>query len=221
MEKLQLGIAREIITPPIGCQLYGYRPDVFSESVADDLTVTAFYFRQGATQALMLSVTVCLIRTGLSRQILSLIEEQFSIPKENCMLCATHTHSGPNTAGTSGWGDIDREYCEKIFVPAILSATGKAVRGIQPVKMGTARGISLTGINRRELSPKNTVILGQNPWGCFNPQMTVISFVDDRGGYEVTMFLYGHIQPYCDNADFAIFKQTAEHIENMNQESGE
>ena len=40
-----------------------------------------------------------------------------------------------------------------------------------------------------------------------------------RGGYEVTMFLYGHIQPYCDDADFSIFKQTAEHIESMDQGS--
>ena len=42
MEKLYLGVAREIITPAIGGQLYGYRPDIFSESVEDDLTVTAY-----------------------------------------------------------------------------------------------------------------------------------------------------------------------------------
>ena len=151
MEQLTLGIAREVITPPVGGQLYGYNPDVFSESVADDLTVTAFYFRQGPLQALMLSVTVCLIQTQLSQRILASIEQRFSIPKEYCMLSATHTHSGPNTAGSPGWGDIDETYCDEILIPRILSAVETAMKDPQPVKMGIARGSSFAGINRREL----------------------------------------------------------------------
>lgn len=191
MKNLHLGVAREIITPKIGCQLYGYRPDVFSESVEDDLTVTAFYFKQGNTQALMLSATVCLVKTELSKSILSMIEHKFAIPRQCCMLCATHTHSGPSTAGTSGWGDIDKEYCDEIFVPAILSAVEKAIGNLQAVKMGTANGVSLAGINRREIDCNNKVILGQNPWGCFNPQMTVISFVNLQGEPVANMIHYG------------------------------
>jgi len=178
MESLCLGVARENITPEIGGQLYGYRPDIFSESVADDLTVTAYYFRQGKTEALMISATVCLISTELSHRILSLIEQKFQIPKQNCMLCATHTHSGPNTAGQSGWGDIDQDYCTKIFVPRILSAVEKAISNMQSVKMGVASSNSFVGINRRELSMENFIELGQNPWGPYNPEMTVLSFVD-------------------------------------------
>lgn len=191
MEKLYLGVAREIITPEIGGQLYGYSPDVLSESVEDDLTVTAFYFKQGNTQAIMLSVTVCLIQTKLSQSILSLIAQKFKIPKENCMLCATHTHSGPNTAGESGWGDIDKKYCDEVLIPAILSAVEEAVNCIQPVKMGTANGSSLVGINRREFNEENHVVFGQNPWGCFNPRMTVISFVNCRGEHVANMIHYG------------------------------
>ena len=71
MESLCLGGARENITPEIGGQLYGYRPNIFSESVADELTVTVYYFQQGKTKALMISGTVCLISTELSHSILS------------------------------------------------------------------------------------------------------------------------------------------------------
>ena len=127
MEKLYLGVAREIITPEIGSQMYGYRPDIFSESVADDLTVTAFYFRQGDVQALMLSITVCLIQTELAGQITARIEKEFGIPREACMLSATHTHSSPNTAGQTGWGDIDNTYCDGIFIPGILKAVERAM----------------------------------------------------------------------------------------------
>ena len=70
-EKLYLGVAERKITPEIGCQLYGYSPDVMSHSVNDDLTVTAFYFRQGETAALMISATVCLIQTELAEDILA------------------------------------------------------------------------------------------------------------------------------------------------------
>ena len=44
--KLFLGVSCKVITPEVGGQLYGYRPDVMSSSVNDDLTVTAFYFKQ-------------------------------------------------------------------------------------------------------------------------------------------------------------------------------
>ena len=191
MENLYLGVAREIITPEIGGQLYGYGPDVFSESVADDLTVTAFYFKQGDTKALMLSATVCLIQTQLTESILSLVAGKFNIPKQNCILCATHTHSGPNTAGVEGWGDIDKKYCDEIFIPAILSATKKAINNIKIVKMGVARGESLVGVNRRELNEKNDIVLGQTPWGSFNPEMTVISFADLEGNPVANMIHYG------------------------------
>ena len=191
MERLCLGVARENITPEIGGQLYGYSPDVFSKSVADDLTATAFYLKQGNTQALMLSVAVCLIQTALAQNILALIQENFGIPKGNCMICATHTHSGANTAGQSGWGDIDQKYCDDVFIPAILKAIEKAIENIQPVKMGVASGNSFVGINRRELTEENKIKLGQNPWGCFNPKMTVISFTDKHGKTVANMIHYG------------------------------
>ena len=74
MEQLHLGVARKVITPEIGCQLMGYRPDVFSHSVEDELTATAFYFKQGSTQSLMISLTICAIKTELAQNILGYIE---------------------------------------------------------------------------------------------------------------------------------------------------
>jgi len=190
-DKLYLGVAERKITPEIGCQLYGYSPDVMSHSVNDDLTVTAFYFRQGETAALMISATVCLIQTELAEDILARIEARFGIPRASCQLHATHTHSGPNVCGTFGWGDIDASYRDGVFVPAILEAVAEAVSHPVPVMMRVSVGESLVGINRRELTVENRVKLGQNPWGCFNPQMTVISFADEAGRVIANMVHYG------------------------------
>lgn len=192
MESLKLGVARRIITPNIGGQLYGYRPDVFSKKINDDLTVTAFYFKQNDTEALMISATVCLIRTSLAEDILLKLEERFKIPKQSIMLNATHTHSGPNTAGETGWGDIDTAYCDGIFVPMIFEAVAEAVDNTQPVKMAVSEGKSLVGINRRELSKiSGKILLGQNPDGPFDPKMTVISFADENGKTVANIIHYG------------------------------
>lgn len=51
--KLYLGVAREIITPKVGCNLYGYNRDVYSTAVADDLTATAFYFKYKQEETLL------------------------------------------------------------------------------------------------------------------------------------------------------------------------
>ena len=180
-EKLYLGVGRSVITPKIGAALYGYQPNFYATSVADDLTATAFYFRQADRQALMVSITVCEIHNDLIKTLLDSIEKEWGIPRLCCQLHATHTHSGPNTTGSAGWGDIDWEYCDTIFIPKILEAVREAVKDPQSVKMGTACGDSFVGINRDELKSDNKIILGQNPWGCFDPKMTVVSFQKEDG----------------------------------------
>lgn len=191
MKKLMLGVGREIITPAVGGHLYGYNPDIISESVNDDLSVTAFYFEQDEKKALMLSICVCEINTALCDKIRQLLEEKTGVNRENIMLCAIHTHSAPNVAGTEGWGDIDREYCDEIFVPKILKAAEKAVAETVSAKMRSAFGDSLVGVNRRQLFANNMVDMGQNPWGPFNKKMTVLSFEDESGKCVANMIHYG------------------------------
>ncbi len=191
MKKLMLGVGREIITPAVGGHLYGYNPDVISKSINDDLTVTALYFEQDKVRTLMFSITVCEINTVLCDTIRCLLEEKTGVPKENIMLCATHTHSAPNVAGTEGWGDLDTEYCDSIFVPKILLAAEKALGNITCVKMRAAAGDSLVGVNRRQMFENGHIDFGQNPDGPFNKKMTVLSFEDENGKCVANMVHYG------------------------------
>ena len=102
-EAFTLGIGRTVITPPVGTNLYGYRPDVISESVHDDLTATAFCFRQGETAALLISLTVCSIGDPLCDKLRVLLADACGIPRKNCIIHAIHTHSGPILNPTTGW----------------------------------------------------------------------------------------------------------------------
>ena len=109
-QALYLGVAVEKITPAVGTALYGYQPNWLSTSINDDLTATVFYFHQAQTQALIINLTVASIKLNLTQEILAVIEKEFQIPKQCCMIHCTHTHSAPNLHGEIGWGEIDWDY---------------------------------------------------------------------------------------------------------------
>ncbi len=189
--KLSMGVSRSDITPNIGARLFGYRPDLFSERVNDSLTATAFYFNQDDIKALMITVCVCLLDTTLADRLRSLIEEKYGINRSSILICATHTHTGPDTNNMPGWGWIDTEYYESIFEPAVLKAVDEAINNTQQVTVGVATGESKVGINRRQLNEDNSVSLGQNPWAPYNPQMTVVSFKNNDDKIIANIIHYG------------------------------
>ncbi len=191
MSSLCLGISRVDITPKIGGNLYGYNPNIYSESVHDNLDVTAFAFSANEKTALMLSVTVCSVNDVLQSNIRKEISEKTGVPFGNIMICATHTHSGPNITGGTGWGEMDHDYSENCFYKACVNAAVSAVSNMEPVKVSSAVGKSYVGINRRELNDNNGVELGQNPWGPFNPDMTVISFKNNDDVIVGNIISYG------------------------------
>ncbi len=186
MEKLYLGVKKVDITPKIGCALIGYMPDVFSEEVHDNLDATAFVFRSGDNQSVLICSAVCAIDKKLGDVVREKIEKETGIPVSNIMVSAIHTHSGPATAI-----DIDWDYCDNIYIPRVLEAVKQAKENMQPVKVGYACGESLVGINRRERKSNNKVDLGQNPWGPFDPRMTVITFKNEEGEIVATLLHYG------------------------------
>ena len=175
-KKLLVGAGREIITPPISTLLFGYRPDTVSTSVNDDLTVTSVMLEYGNTKAMLISIAVCLIQNALIDEIREKIEKETGVPKYNIIIGTTHTHSGPITAGMPGWGTLNSEYCDNIMIPQTIKSAVTAFNSRKPAKMGINTTHSDVGINRREIDKYGNILLGQNPWGPYDPIMTVINF---------------------------------------------
>ena len=190
-EALKLGVATKIITPEVGACLCGYQPNIVSKAVNDDLTATVFVFKQGDVSALMISFTLSGVHETIVDTIREKTEKTYGIPKNHCLIHSIHTHSGPNLLGGIGWGDIDEGYLNKIFYPAVWGVIDEAMNNMTEVKMGVASGNSYVGINRRELTIDNKIDFGQNPWGVFNPEMTVISFKDNDNNIVANMVHYG------------------------------
>ena len=178
-----VGVGKEIITPKIGSLLFGYNNDTKSTSVHDDLDVTVLIIKTDETSAILISFAVCLIHESLVCEIREKAGAAAGVPASNIIVSATHTHSGPSTTTFStfkSFGEIDRDYCETIFIPKCVEAVKKASANMKPAKMGVGTTESKVGINRRQLRMGGIVGLGQNPWDHYDSTMTVISFVEAK-----------------------------------------
>ncbi|MBO4423866.1 MAG: hypothetical protein J5879_10520 [Clostridia bacterium] len=186
------GAAKEDITPKIGTLLYGYVPDSVSTSVHDGLELTAVAFSQGEENALLVSMSVGDVQTELAAELKKIAAEAAGIEPSDVIIAATHTHSAPNVSGLEGWGDVDREYTDTVLIPALSSASRRAFSGLAQAEIAVGVIRSEIGINRRQQLQNGDVALGQNPWGCFDPAMTLLSLrrKDDGAGI-VNIIHYG------------------------------
>jgi hypothetical protein len=90
-----------------------------------------------------------------------------------------------------GWGEIDRPYYETILLPAALQAGKDAVNGLQDAQLAVGTTHSDVGVNRREILPNGDVCLGQNPFGCYDPEMTVVTIRGADGKGILNLIHYG------------------------------
>lgn len=184
------GYDRQDITPPVGSLLYGYDDRCVSDHIHDRLRVHAFAFSQGARAFLMISAEVCIMQTALATKIRARIAEETDVRMEHILLCATHTHTGPNTDGNTGWGALDTAYCERIFIPNTVLAAKNALNNRKKALVGYHVGKSHIGVNRREQDIHNNLLLGQCAWGSYDPRMAVFAFRGEDGAPLANLVCY-------------------------------
>ncbi len=190
--KFLCGAAREKVTPEIGTHLYGYTPYIVCDEIHDDLFVSATVLASEEERLLLISVDSGDLNTALFEDLKKACAEKCEINENRIIIAATHTHCAPNLSGFEGWGNIDEKYYNEIFRPAVLRAVENASQSVAEAEIGIATGSSEVGINRREYTQNCETILGQNPWGRYDPTMTVIKIRrrDNRQGI-VNLVHYG------------------------------
>ncbi|MDE3256317.1 MAG: neutral/alkaline non-lysosomal ceramidase N-terminal domain-containing protein [Gemmatimonadota bacterium] len=192
MEELQLfgGFARTDITPELGILLMGYPdPDRKAESVRDPLQAHALVLRQGETTAVLISLTVCILDDAGVESIRRGIQEQTRIPADSIVVCTVQTHSAPCTMTCWGWCDRDETYVD-LLVSRSIKAAVKASQNLKKIQVGIGTTESDVGVNRRAIKADHTVGLGYNPWGIYDPEMTVVCF-QCADGPLATLIHYG------------------------------
>lgn len=181
MRNFQVGMKKTDITPPLGTLLYGYPYDRVAEDVLDRLSIGALAIRQDEKLLVMINAEVCLIDGGTQRIIRQTVAQDLGIALEDVICSATHTHSGPITKSSAGWGSANTEYIEKTLIPKAVEVAKAAVADMQDAVMAVGVAETKTGVNRRQITADGEVILGQNPEGLYDPKLTVIRFQTPEG----------------------------------------
>ncbi|MBA7713984.1 Neutral ceramidase [subsurface metagenome] len=162
---LKAGVAKDIITPPIGTSLAGYafekKPSI---GIHDELYVRAIVLEQGKTRVALAVCDVLGFERSTVEKVRRMVEEKTGIPHQNVIVAATHTHSGPaglfefkeyknvfasSSAAYTG-EKFDRSLVE-ILVRKIAGAIQRATYQMQEVQVGTLIGrVEEIGKNRRD-----------------------------------------------------------------------
>lgn len=164
---LQGGFAKINITPPLGIPLIGSKGNP-SDEILDDLFAKAMVLYDGRTKVAILSAD--LLYTPLEEitgPVRKLIRERTGIPETNVMVCATHTHSGPETFTLSKFRPeqriplsmLDQPYLQ-ILIRKLADAVQIAHRDLCPVRIGlTKRALPELMFNRRTKKTDGTVVM--------------------------------------------------------------
>ncbi|MBN1342710.1 MAG: hypothetical protein JXQ73_08530 [Phycisphaerae bacterium] len=88
-------LAQSVITPPIGVSLAGYFHDRIAKSVRDDLHAKAMVIEHDDRRIVLVSCDLISIDAQTTDRTRELIRADLGIPPEHVMVCATHTHTGP------------------------------------------------------------------------------------------------------------------------------
>lgn len=187
---LLAGVGRTDITPALGTALAGYPvQDRVAETIRDPLHATALVLARGDCRVAILSLDWILIEAEEVTAIRNLVHEQTGISPAHVTVAAIQSHSAPRTFSAWGWGDKDRDYVNAVL-PRIVEAVVQANANLQPALVGIGTTTSEVGINRRQIRENHTVALGVNPWGPYDPTMTVLRF-DGAQGLLATLVHYG------------------------------
>jgi len=157
--------AKVNITPPLGITLIGSygKP---SDSVMDDLYAKALVLSDGRETVAIISAD--LLYTPLeeiANPVRAILTEKLGIPRQNIMVCATHTHSGPEVFTRSKLppksrvpvSDLAQSYLQ-ILVRKMADAALIAHQNLKDVKIGAAVGEAPeVAFNRRPVAKDGRV----------------------------------------------------------------
>ena len=182
---LLAGVARAVITPPIGIRMVGYTvQEACSRDAERDLTATVLVLSDGPTTAVLAALDVLFVPMPYADRIRAAVGRRLGIPAENVLLNGSHTHLGPMFPGwqeeESPQTELQAGYVAHLEV--VLAGTAAAAwEKRRPARLGSGRGAAPLGVNRREKMPERGIIIGENPDGLIDRTVDVLR-IDDLTG---------------------------------------
>lgn len=170
---LQVGVAREKISPPVGSYLIGMERKEVSTSLHDDLFATALVLKSKTSYAAIVSMDLLVIHPETVSRVRENIRTLTDIPPSAIMFSATHNHSGPASFALQDSPTPVKEYAHDL-VEKLTQVIMKASQLLIPAKVGFGTGKAQIGINRRLTLPNGKTVIAGNPEGPIDDQVSVL-----------------------------------------------
>ncbi len=153
------GAARVLITPPFPTQMAGYfdRKEL-AEGVHDDLYARTLVLDDGGTRLAIVACELLLVDSDLVSKVRKMASEASGIPPDNIMVCASHTHSGPQ-GYSAGFGVMRGEFrpeLMKYLARKISYSVLLANEDLRPARFGLSFG-ELPAVQRNRFDSEGPI----------------------------------------------------------------
>ncbi|MEM2617092.1 MAG: neutral/alkaline non-lysosomal ceramidase N-terminal domain-containing protein [Thermofilaceae archaeon] len=181
MDRLKVGVAERVITPPVGVPMGGYalRPGP-ARGVHDNLHARALVLELGDNLAALVSLELLYPTPELVAEVRRIVRRELGIPEDRVMVSAVHTHSGPSALGIDS--EPERSYLEEYWelLPAVVASEVLEARERTleaTVRLGKGRLDGWT-VNRRKplAGPLDNEVLAVLFEGSHGPIAAIVNF---------------------------------------------
>ena len=131
---LNIGLAKEIITPPCGVGLAGYFNPRPNRGVYDDVCVRAMAVEQDGKKMGFLTFDLCSMSNPFFDDIRIGMRAEGIEFAQDVIISATHTHTGPNLRRGTASNDPEC-FAVKAGIEAAVRAMKRAVRSMAPAEI--------------------------------------------------------------------------------------
>jgi hypothetical protein len=190
------GVARVNITPPVGIRMCGYTvQEECSKSVERELTATALVLGDGETRVVLLACDIVFIQSPHVERIRERIGQRIGIPAAHVLINASHTHLGPTLPAWQPSDTPEQMRLQERYLGFLEDAlAGVAVMADerrQLARLGAGKGSVPIGMNRRERLPDGRVMIGDNPQGAVDREVSVLRIDTLAGRPIATVMVVG------------------------------
>lgn len=183
---LQAGAATSDITPALGGDIIGGFLPIVSKHIHDPLRARCLVLDDGNTRLALVVCDLLGIHRSVSDEARREIAERVSIPRENVLICATHTHSACSAVGDDRFKyDQQMDEYQRFVASRIADGVACAVNNLRPAELAFVKVDAPEHVfNRRWFMRPGTI--RPNPFGGsdlvkMNPETGSPNLLDPAG----------------------------------------
>lgn len=211
MSDFKAGIAKVNITPFLGCPMAGYSSrERGSETIDDELYCKALVLSDCETKLAIVANDLIGVDSIFVRQTRELIEEATGICKSNVLICASHTHFGPEIRrkGKATIKEPDDRF-DLAYVAVLQKKMATAVQlagqNLQSATIGAGKGYTdKLSFNRHTIRPDGTAVTTYRlpakeedlTFGPIDPEVGVVR-IDSADSEPIATLINFACHPVC------------------------